>query len=106
MGYPGGSDCKESAFYAGDLGLILGQEDPLEKGMETHSSILSWRISWTEDPGGLQSMGSQELDMTDCQTLSLSTPILDGFNLTKYSVLHKFMLFPLVIYKINFVINV
>ena len=86
--------------------MILGQEDPLEKGMETHSSILSWRISWTEDPGGLQSMGSQELDMTDCQTLSLSTPILDGFNLTKYSVLHKFMLFPLVIYKINFVINV
>ena len=47
------SDGKESAFYAGDLGLILGQEDPLEKGMETHSSILSWRISWTEEPGGL-----------------------------------------------------
>ena len=35
----------------------LGQEDPLEKGMATHSSILAWRIPWTEDPGGLQSMG-------------------------------------------------
>ena len=37
----------------------LGQEDPLEKGMATHSSILAWRIPWTEEPGGLQSMDSQ-----------------------------------------------
>ena len=37
----------------------LGQEGPLEKGMETHSSILAWKIPWTEKPGGLQSMGSQ-----------------------------------------------
>ena len=37
----------------------LGQEDPLEKGMETHSSILAWTIPGTEEPGGLQSMGSQ-----------------------------------------------
>ena len=37
----------------------LGQEDPLEKGMATHSSILAWRIPWTEEPVGLQSMGSQ-----------------------------------------------
>ena len=37
----------------------LGQEDPLEKGMATHSSILAWRIPWTEEPGSLQSMGSQ-----------------------------------------------
>ena len=35
----------------------LGREDPLEKGMATHSSILDWRIPWTEEPGGLQSMG-------------------------------------------------
>ena len=42
----------------------LGREDPLEKEMATHSSILAWRIPWTEEPGGLQSMGSQELDMT------------------------------------------
>ena len=38
---------------------ILGSEDPLEEGMETHSSILAWRIPWTEEPGGLQSMGLQ-----------------------------------------------
>ena len=38
----------------------LGWEDPLEKGMATHSSILAWRIPWTEEPGGLQSMGSKE----------------------------------------------
>ena len=37
----------------------LGQEDPLEKGMATHSSILAWRILWTEEPGRLQSRGSQ-----------------------------------------------
>ena len=39
----------------------LGQEDPLEKGMTTHSSILAWKIPWTEDPGKLQSMGSQRV---------------------------------------------
>jgi len=37
----------------------LGQEDPLEKGISTHSSILAWRITWTEEPGGLQSMELQ-----------------------------------------------
>ena len=39
----------------------LGGEDPLEEGMATHSRILAWRISWTEEPGGLQSMGSQRV---------------------------------------------
>jgi len=39
----------------------LGQEDPLEKGMATHSSILAWRIPWTEQPGGLGAMGSQRV---------------------------------------------
>ena len=39
----------------------LGQEDPLEKEMETHSSILAWEIPWTEEPGGLQSMGLQRV---------------------------------------------
>ena len=39
----------------------LDQEDSLEKEMATHSSILAWRISWTEEPGGLQSMGSQRV---------------------------------------------
>ena len=42
----------------------LGLEDPLEKGMATHFSILAWRIPWTEEPGRLQSMGHKELDTT------------------------------------------
>ena len=43
------------------LVLYLGQEDPLEEGMETHSSILAWRIPWTQEPGGLQSTRSQRV---------------------------------------------
>ena len=39
----------------------LGQEDPLEDGMATHSSVLAWRIPWTEEPGGLQPIGSQRV---------------------------------------------
>ena len=39
----------------------LGQEDPLQEGTATHSSILAWRIPWTEEPGGLQSLGSQRV---------------------------------------------
>ena len=54
----------ESACNAGDPGLIPGWEDPLEKEMAIRSSILAWKILWTEEPGGLQSMGSQELDTT------------------------------------------
>ena len=45
--------------------LALGWEDPLEEEMATHSSIFAWRIPWTEEPDGLQSMGSQELDMPE-----------------------------------------
>ena len=40
---------------------FMGREDPLEKGMAIHSTILAWRIPWTEEPGGLQSMGSQRV---------------------------------------------
>ena len=61
-GFPGGSRGKEPACHAGDIEIwvpSLGWEDPLEKGMATYSSILAWRISWTEEPGGLQSIGSQ-----------------------------------------------
>ena len=46
----------ESAFNAGDTVQSLGQEDPLEKEMPTHSTMLAWRMSWTGEPGGLQSM--------------------------------------------------
>ena len=49
----------------------LDREDPLEKGMATHSSILAWRIPWTEEPGGLQFMGLQRVRQTEQLTLSL-----------------------------------
>ena len=49
----------------------LGREDPLEKGMATHSSILAWRIPWTEEPGGYNPWGHKELDTTERLTLSL-----------------------------------
>ena len=57
MGFPGDSDSKESACNVGDLGSILGWEEPMEKGMATHPSILAWRISmdrgawWATVPG-------------------------------------------------------
>ena len=60
-----GLDGKESACNAGDPGSILGSGRSLEKGMVTYSSILAWRILWTEEPGGLQSMSPKELDMTE-----------------------------------------
>ena len=55
---------KNPPVNAGDIrdgGLILGQEDPLEDGMATHFSTGAWRIPWTEEPGGLQSTGSQRV---------------------------------------------
>ena len=54
---------------AGDLCSIPGQEDPLEEGMTSHSSIVAWKIRWIE-PGGLQCMGSQS-DMTEWLTLDI-----------------------------------
>ena len=57
-GFPGGSVVKNHLpIQVGPLDW----EDPLEKGMATHSSILAWKIPWTEEPGGLQSMGSQSI---------------------------------------------
>ena len=57
---PGGSDGKASACSAGDLEVqSLGQEDSLEKEMATHSSNPAWKIPWMEEPGRLQSVGSQ-----------------------------------------------
>ena len=61
-GFPDGLVVKNLPANAGDardLGRSLGQEDPLEEEMATGSSILAWRIPWTEEPGGLQSTGSQ-----------------------------------------------
>ena len=62
MGFPGGSDCKESTCNEGDRCSFPGWEDLLEKGVVTYSSILPWRTPWTEEPGGPQSMGSQKID--------------------------------------------
>ena len=65
-GFPGGSDGKASACNVEDLGSIPGQEDPLEKKMATHSSILAWKIPWTKEPGGLHSPWvCKESDMTE-----------------------------------------
>ena len=61
MSFPGGLAVKNSSAMQEMQAQSLGQEDPLEKGMVTHSSILAWRIPWTEEPGGLQSMGSQRV---------------------------------------------
>ena len=69
MGFPSGSDGKESVRNAGDareVGMIPGSQDPLEKEMVTHSSILAWRIPWTEEPGRLQSMGLQRVTHDSC----------------------------------------
>ena len=63
-GFFGGSVVKKPPVNAGDKDLISGQEDPLEKEMATHLSILAWEIPWTEEPGGLQPTGSQESDTT------------------------------------------
>ena len=53
VGFPGGSEGKASTCNAGNLGLILGQEDPVEKAVATHSSTLVWKIPWMEKSGRL-----------------------------------------------------
>ena len=61
-GFPGGSAVKNQPAIQETQVRSLGQEDPLEKEMATHSSILAWKIPWVEEPGGLQSMGSQRVE--------------------------------------------
>ena len=67
---------------------FLSQEDPLEKEMETHSSIPAWRIPWTEEPGGLQSMGSQESDTTSQlnQQTTTKRTLLQNLNVVGYQL--------------------
>ena len=66
LGFPGDSDDNEFACGAVDLGWPWGPEGPLEKAIATHSSILAWRIPWTEEPSGRQTVhGVAELDMTE-----------------------------------------
>ena len=62
QGFPSSSVGKESAYRAGGQVPSLGGKDPLEQEMATHSSILAWKILQTEEPGRVQSMGSQELN--------------------------------------------
>ena len=64
LDFPGGTVVKNLPANAGDardVGLIPGQEDPLEKEMATHSSTLAWKIPWTEETGGLPFMGLQRV---------------------------------------------
>ena len=60
-GFPGDSAAKNPPAVQETWVWSLGREDPLEQGMATHSSILAWTVPWTEEPGGLQSMGSQRV---------------------------------------------
>ena len=70
----------------------LGWEDPLEKGIATHSSILAWRIPWTEEPGGLQSMGSQRV-ILDLATEHTHFPFVrrNGYRIFFLFVFHQVM---------------
>ena len=61
MGLPGASAVKNPPVMQEMQVQSLGQEEPLEEGMETHSSILAWRIPWSEEPGRLQSVGLQRV---------------------------------------------
>ena len=61
LGFPCGSDGKECACNVGDLGWFLGSRRTPGKGMATQSSILAWKIQWTEEPGRLQFMGLQRV---------------------------------------------
>ena len=61
VGFPGGSVVKNPSAMQEIWVQSLGREDPLEEGMATHSSILAWKIPWTEEPSRLQSMGSQRV---------------------------------------------
>ena len=81
-GFTGGSLIKNLPANAGDVGSILGQDDPLEEEMATHSNILAWRIPWTRDPGRLQSMGSQRVghDLATTQIWMVAT--IENFSLS------------------------
>ena len=73
-GFPGDSVVKNLPAIQETQVKSLGQEDPLEKGMSNHFSILAWRIPWTEEPGGLQSIGSQNAE-----------PVRRAYNITACS---------------------
>ena len=74
--FPGGSDNKESACSEGDPGWISGSGRSPEEGHATHSSILAWRIPRTEEPGGLQSVGSQRVGHNLVTNTFSSSPVV------------------------------
>ena len=79
--FPGGSDGKESAFKAGDVGdtgSVPGSGRSLEKEMETRCSVLAWRIPWTEEPGGYSPWGHKESDTTDLVWYSIAHMVPSG----------------------------
>ena len=71
LGFPGDSDGKEYACNAGDPGSIPGLGRSPGEGNGYHSSIFSWRIPWTKEPGQLQSMGLQRVDTTEQLSLMI-----------------------------------
>ena len=79
MGFPGGSDGKESACNGETPVRFLGWKDPLEKEMATHSSILAWRIPWQKSLVRYSPWGHKELDTTEWLTFSLSTKTFKEF---------------------------
>ena len=113
MGFPSGSAVKNLPAMQ-ELQEIqvwsLGQEDPLEEGTATHSSILAWRIPWTEKPGSLQPMGSQKVghDWSDMHMYKYGTISNTYFkikNSMRYCVVLARSILPLVSRKNNIYIN-
>ena len=97
MGFPGGSDGKESVCNMRDPSLIPGWKDLLEKGMPTHSSTFAWRILWTEEFGELKSRGCRELDMTEL-TLALFSRFICVYVYSHICIYILFLFSPLVDY--------
>ena len=91
LGFSGGSDVRNLPAMEETWVWSLDQEDPLEKGMATHTSILAWKVPWTEEPGGLQSMGYKESDRSEwlIHTHSLSHVL---HSLISYSKLREWTL--------------
>ena len=92
MGFPGGSEVKNPLAMQETWVRSLDWEDPLEKGMATHSSILAWRIPWTEEAGRLQSMGSQRVGL-DWRDLAHST--ISEYRGKEYTILEVGLTFSL-----------
>ena len=88
-GFPGGSDSKESACNAGDLSSIPGFGRSPEKEIATHSSILAWRIPWTEEPGRLQSKGVKRVGQEWATNTTVS--YTEGFNVAMVKLVNLFL---------------